>query len=193
MSETPPTPISNAAPLPRAKSHVGRLLMLVPAIAMLSIGLWTWKNPPPGGTVQSIRLATKAGLSGEARNAYDTVDPGTPDLYLIVKRRNDEPDITLPPFDDTPIGNGLTYSLPRATELSTIAQVSVWDRNTLRSDTQLDRIELDGTTWSAAGQTFQVDLYGIRRQPPDWALPIAAVGGVLGAIVLFRLVWDQAL
>ena len=190
---TEPFPAAEVVqPLPRARSYVWRLLALIPAAVMLAIGGWAYTHPPAGGQVQSIRLATKSSLSGQARDAYDSVDPRTPDLYLKVSRTNSEAEIQLPPFNDTPVGNGLTFTLSRPTDLLSIGQISVWDENVL-SDKQLDRIELSSGAWFGEGQTFRVDLYGIHPTPPDWALPLAAVGGTLALVVLLRFVWDQAL
>jgi hypothetical protein len=166
--------------------------MLVPAIALAGYGYWRYVDVPTGGTVTAIRISSKGGISGQVQDAYAGVAPTTADLFLILALRDREP-LRLKPFDNTPLGNGLTWPLDAPLQLEDVTRVEVWDHNPILKDKPLDRIELPGSLWSSEGQTFHVAMIGTHREPPRWALPLASVGGVLGAVVLLRFVWDQAL
>ena len=183
---TPPPPAR-----PRATSYAWRLLMLVPAIVLASYGYWRHTDVPAGGTVSAIRIVSKGGISGQVQDAYAGVSPTTADLYLVLARKQGE--LRLPPFSDTPLGNGLEWPLDPPLELDDVTRVEVWDHNPILKDKPLDRIGLPGNVWVAEGQTFRVEMKGTREAPPRWAMPLAAVGGVLGAVVMLRFVWDQAL
>jgi hypothetical protein len=189
----PPAPTRNVIVIKRparARSYLGRLLMLVPSGVMLAVGWWHLANVPPGGTVSAVKLTVKPGPVGQVREAYDSLRPTNPDLYLrlIVPGR----EVTTRTRANTPIGNGLTWNLDDPFSLADVRRVEVWDDG-LFSDSQLDNISLSGAEWSATGQTFQIDLHGTRPAPPDWALPLATAGGTLCAVVLLRFVWDQVL
>lgn len=176
----------------RATSYVWRLFMLIPAIALFGYGYWRHTQAPAGGTVTSIRATSKPGISGQVQDAYAGVMPTTADLYLVIHRDEGEP-IKLQPFDDTPLGNGLTWPLDAPLSQDDIARVEVWDYNTIVKDKALDRIEFGDNAWTRDGQTFSIMLIGQHAEKPRWPLPLASVGAVLGAAVVLRFVWDQAL
>ena len=196
MSEpVEPTTAAVARPVRPAANYTWRLLMLIPALALVAYGYWRYTDVSPGGDVTSIRLTSKENISGQVRDAYAGVLPTTADFFLILARRGAEP-LRLETFEDTPLGNGLTWQLPAAMAMSDLVRVEVWDDNGLLSDKELDRIELPGDlakAWEIDGQTFHVRLNGRRLDPPRWATPLMAVGGVLFAVVLLRFVWDQAI
>lgn len=179
-------------PIKPATSYAWRLLMLIPAIALLAYGYWRRVDVPPGGTVTSIRVTSKSNISGQVRDAYAGVSPTTADFYLVLATQ-DGGTTKLAPFKDTPLGNGLTWMLDTPMQSGDLARVEVWDDNALLSDKQLDRVELSADAWDVDGQTFHIRLNGSRLEPPLWATPLMAVGGVLGAVVILRFVWDQAL
>ena len=181
-----------AKPIPRATSYGWRLLMLVPAVLLCAYGYWRQIDVAPGGTVNSIRLTAKPDIAGQVRDAYASVDPRTSDYFLQVQKR-DGGSLKTNVFGDTQLGNGLTWPLESPLSLGDVSRVEVWDHNSLLPDKQLDRVELDGMAWSATGQTYQVSLIGTRPEPPRWAMPLMAVGATLGAVVLLKFVWDQAL
>jgi hypothetical protein len=194
MSETmteDAKPISDIRPPRRARSMLWRLVLLIPALVCAACGFAAYKNVPEGGTVTSISLKTRGDLSGQTRNAYDSVDPGTPDIYLKLQLR-DESSFQLPAYKDTAIGSGLTWTLPTPRDLAQITMVEVWDDNTLLSNKQLDRVAINNT-WAGEGQTFAITLTGTHPAPPPWALPLLVAGATLGGIVLLKFVWDQAI
>lgn len=179
-----------------AANYAWRLMMLIPAIALIAYGYWRYKDVPPGGTVTSIRLTSKTDLSGQVRDAYAGVSPTTADFYLKLFAP-DGGELKLPPFDDTPLGNGLTWPLEKPIPLDDLARVEVWDDNSMLPDKQLDRIEIPtndlANEWEIDGQTFHVRMNGSKLEPPRWATPLMGVGAVLFAVVLLRFVWDQAI
>jgi hypothetical protein len=203
MSETPPPPepaqlgpSTFESPPPaqprRSVNYTWRLLMLVPALALAGYGYYRHADVPAGGWVTGIRLTSKPDLAGQARDAYASVAPTTPDYYLVLHQRDGAQRKT-EPFPDTPLGNGLTFDLAPPLALGELARVEVWDDNSLLRDKQLDRIELSGAQWTSSGQTYVIDLKGTAQTPPRWAMPLVAIGATLGAVVLLKFVWDQAL
>jgi hypothetical protein len=171
---------------PRARPYL-RLLWIIPAGAILAIGLWSYLNVEPGGTVEAVKLVTKPGPVGQASEALRLVT-GTYDLYMKIKTTGGE--LKTDTYKDRAIGNGLIWQLPRQFKLQDVKQVDVWDAHTFRSDKNLDHINLDGQ-WFAEGQTFRIELQGKANEPPKWALPMLAVGATLTGLVLLRFVWDQ--
>ena len=190
--QTTPVPIAHPARPQRATSYLWRLLMLVPAIALMAYGYWRYVDVPTGGEVTAIHLKSKGGISGQVQDAYAGVALTTADYYLVVARREGDP-LRLEPFKDTPLGNGLTWPLEKPLQLEDITRVEVWDHNAILKDKAIDRIGLPGDVWSAEGQTFRVEMIGTHEKPPRWALPLASVGATLAAVVLLKFVWDQAL
>src|SRR6478672_11447110 len=174
--------------IPRARPY-WRLLFILPSLATLGVGLWHYTHFEQGGFINAIKLSTKQGLVGQAAEAVSNVSLTSPDLYLKLASRGTL--IELPVKKDTPIGNGLTWDLPRQMSIRDVQRVEVWDHHRITSDKSLDRISLDGASWGTDGQRFHIDLVGEKFQPPQWALPVAAVGGVLTLLCIVRFIWDQ--
>jgi hypothetical protein len=172
---------------PRARPYL-RLLWIIPGLALLAFGLYRYYDVEDDGTVHTIQLATKPGMVGQASEALRLINPGTPDLYLKIKT----PDAEVRTFThkDTPIGNGLKWSLERPLRMRDVREVEVWDEDPVR-DNFVDRVAVAG--WSAEGQTYKIDLHGQRDQPANWALPVAVAGGVVTLVALLRFVWDQVI
>lgn len=186
MTQSEPTTPPQA--LPRSRPYL-RLLWLIPGLAMLGVGLFNYYNVKEGGEVNAIKLTTKSGMVGQAAEAVANIRLTTPDLYLMFHTSAGE--TRLPTFKDTPVGNGLTWNLPKSLALGEIQRVEVWDHHAITKDQQLDRITLAG--WSDEGQLFHVDLLGQRNEPPKWAIPIAAAGGAITLLGLLKFVWDQVI
>lgn len=192
-SHQPPQPLPVAEALrlrkrpPRAKPYL-RLLWLVPGLALLGIGLFVYFDVEDDGDVTMVQLTTKQGLVGQTSEALRLVQPGNPDLYLKLRFADSEERTRT--FQDTPIGNGLIFPLAKPARMRQIREVEVWDENPFRDDFK-DRVALG--VWGAEGQFFRIDLLGQKDQPPRWALPLAAVGGVIALIALLRFVWDQVI
>lgn len=193
-----PTPQARTAPTahppPRyvrpAASYLWRLLLLIPAGAMLAVGWVKYVDVPGGGTVQSIRVTTKPGPVGQFAEAKRQVRPSNPDLYLKLHLQGIEKNTRT--FKDMPVGNGLIWHLDDPIDVKAIRRVEVWDDDTF-GDTLLDQVSIAGGEWSAEGGEFRIELQGVRPQPPEWALPVAAAGATLCAVVLLRFVWDQVI
>jgi len=172
---------------PRARPYL-RLLWVIPGLALLGLGLQKYYDVQDDGTVHTIQLATKPGMVGQASEALRLINPGTPDLYLKVKTTDAE--FKTFTHKDTPIGNGLKWSLDRSLRMRDVREVEVWDEDAVR-DNFADRVAV--ADWTAEGQTYKIDLLGQRDQPPKWALPLAVAGGVVTLVVLLRFVWDQVI
>lgn len=185
------TQSTDVSPVRKARSMLWRLVLLLPALVCAAWGYVAYAKVPSGGTVTSIGLKTKSDLSGQTRDAYDSVDPGTPDIYLVLKFR-DETSLQLPTHQDTVIGSGLSWTLPTPRPLDQITSVEVWDDNTLLKNKQLDRVAINNG-WTGTGQTFAITLEGIHPQPPQWALPLLVAGATLAGVVVLKFVWDQAI
>lgn len=187
---SPHAPARSLASRPRpAASYLWRLLVLIPAAAMLAVGLWKHTDVPDGGTVTAIRLTIKPGPVGQFAEAKRQVRPSNPDLYLKLHLQGIARNTRV--FKNMPIGNGLTWNLDDPLDFKAIRRIEVWDDDTF-GDTLLDQVSLGGE-WSVEGGEFRLELLGTRPQPPDWALPVAVAGGTLCAVVLLRFIWDQAI
>ncbi len=172
---------------PRARPYL-RLLWIIPGLALLGIGLQKYYDVEDNGTVHTIQLATKPGMVGQASEALRLINPGTPDLYLKIKTSDGE--IKTFTHKDTPIGNGLKWSLDKPLRMREVREVEVWDEDAMR-DNFADRVAVSG--WSAEGQAYRIDLLGQRDQPAAWAVPVAVAGGVVTLVVMLRFVWDQVI
>lgn len=186
----PPEP---SPPVRKARSMFWRLILLLPGIICAAWGYVAYSGESVGAaTVHSIHLKTKTDIGGQTRDAYDAVDPGTPDLFLKLSLRDQPDSLQLETHKDTVIGSGQSWTLPTPRPLDQITMVEVWDENTLLKDKQLDRIAIDNN-WSGEGQTFLISLEGTHPQPPRWALPLLAAGATLAGLVILKFVWDQAI
>lgn len=174
-------------PPKRSRSYLLHLLLLIPAIAVGAYAFHRHTSFEEGGTVNAIKLTTRKDMVGQAADAVANVDPATPDLYLKVTLASGE--IELPVQKDTPIGNGITWNLPKEQKLQDVQRVDVWDHNSMWKDKQFDRVNVNG--WSADGQKYHIDLLGNRNTPPPWALPTATAAGAVALVVLLKFVWDQ--
>lgn len=172
--------------VPRSRPYL-RLLLLLPSLAIFGIGLWKYQDVEPGGTVEAVKLMTKPGPVGQANEVLRQVT-GNYDIYLKV--RTIEAHLKTNTMQNTAIGNGLVWPLPRQFKLQDVKEIDVWDEHTFRSDKNLDHINMGGQ-WSAEGQMFRVELQGKANEPPKWALPTLAVGATLSGLVLLRFIWDQ--
>ena len=180
-------PAGSQARPPRARPYL-RLLWIIPGLALLGFGLQKYYDVTDDGAVHTIQLATKPGMVGQASEALRLINPGTPDLYLKVKTSAGE--FKTFTHKDTPIGNGLKWSLDKPLRMRDVREVEVWDEDAVR-DNFADRVAVAG--WSAEGQTYKIDLLGQRDEPAKWALPVAVAGGVVALVALLRFVWDQVI
>jgi hypothetical protein len=174
-------------PVPRARPYLG-LLLLFPSLVVIAAGWWGLKSAEPGGSVTSIQLTTKPGLSGQASESISRINPDTPDIYL--KLETSQGWIRLPTRHDTPVGSGLRWGLERALRLSDVLRVEIWEEDAFRDDIE-DQITPSG--WAGEGGTYRIELIGEPNRPPEWALPVLCVGCALAGMVLVRFVWDQVI
>ena len=146
---------------PRARFY-WRLLFLIPSLTTLAIGLYYYTHFEQGGVVNGVKLSTKQGLVGQAAEAMSNLS-STPDLYLKVFSPKGEmwPEDSVPNWPsikkNTPIGNGITWDLPKPMPLKEIQRIEVWDHHRITSDRNWDRITIEGA-WSTEGQRFHVQL-----------------------------------
>lgn len=171
----------------KARSYLLHLLLFIPALAATGYGLYEWWNVAPGGTVTAVKLTTKTGAVGQAAEAVANIEPGNPDLFLKVTAEGAT--LELPARKDTPIGNGLTWELPRAFELGHVHRVEVWDYNSMWKNKQVDNITLVG--WHTDGQKYHVELIGKPYQPPHWAQPMTWAGAGVSFVLFMKFLWDQ--
>ena len=181
-------------PVPRARGIFWRLLLLIPAVAMLAYGAYRHYNVAPGGTINALKLRTKDGLVGQASEAVSNVNPSNPDLYLRLYGPDGKKELWPEKMQelvkkDTPVGNGLTWDLPATMPMEDLGRVDIWDHHAITKDKQLDRVTIAG--WDTEGQRYRVELIGEKNKAPEWALPLAAAGGALTLGVLGKFVWDQ--
>jgi hypothetical protein len=136
-----------------------------------------------------VKVTTKQGFVGQAAEAVANAKPQTPDLYIQVIPRTGEK-IVMPAFKNTPVGNGLTWNLPRTLDLGEIDRIEVWDHNSIWKDSEFDRVNIEHA-WEADGQQFHVQLQGRKIEPPPWAMPTLVGGAVAAGLVVLKFVWDQ--
>src|SRR4051812_8206861 len=161
-----PSPRAHPRRSPRARPYL-RLIWIIPFATLFAVGLWSYTNVAPGGTVDRILLTTKPGPVGQAAEAMRLVT-GTFDIYLTIKTSQGK--VRTPVKKNTAIGNGLKWGLDDSYKLDDLKQIDVFDEHTIRGDKNLDHINVDGQ-WQSEGQLFQIRLQGQQHSPPVWALP----------------------
>ncbi len=132
-----------------------------------------------------------------------TIDPSSilmsdneQDFYVIITLKNDKT-VRLATHENTLIGNGLTWNLTTSLPLENIAEISLWDDDPI-SDDHLDRVSMDGESFSAQGQHYHFDLIEDQAGVPDPPDPrimwsIISGSGVLALLAAVFFVRDQAL
>ena len=151
-----------------------------------------YRTPAGPDTVTQVLVETKPGLVGDAAETKAMFALDTPDLYVVLVTAAGP--VRLPPFADTPVGSGLLYELPRPVDLADLREIEVWDDDPV-SDDLLDRVrrDVEGDPRVIEGGKFRVVLRGRVAKPAVWALPALVVAGVVGALALGKLIWDQVI
>src|SRR5688500_15631278 len=143
--EPPPPPPSNApdpiqpsAPPARSFPIFPYFLSTLLSLCVLGAGLamlyWMPDRTDPG-TVTEVRLTGGQGI--DIPKLEDVLD--TPDYFVEVVTELGS--IRSEKFNDTPLGNGLSFKLPVPVGLADIREIKVWDENAMRKDSQVDRID----------------------------------------------------
>jgi len=192
----PPHPVTPSLPTARPFPWIPYTLLALLSAAVIATGLylryWLRPAPPDPGTVTEIRLAPKAGL--DLRQIEDVL--GAPSYYLEI--RTDPGSVRTPTIKSTRIGNGLTFKLPVPIRLLDIKEVKVWDENTMRKDTQVDRLDNTAGTPSrtTSGERFTFTLTGYEPTPPAdlrIGLYLAIAGGAVFLLTLLAFVRAQVI
>ena len=113
----------------------------------------------------------------------------SPDYYVALVL-DDDSRIETTPYQNTPIGNGLSFDLPAAVSLANIAQVVLYDSDPLQDD-MLDHADVDGQTCD--GQSFTFHFIGSRSPLFTAGIVVIVLGGLGLAYVVVLFVHAHAL
>lgn len=158
------------------------LANLVLAIVIGVIGITLWQRSIPPSVVSAVNVTRAAGsFVGDVLPSNDEKD-----FYVKIQTRTGD-EIELDVRKNTPIGNGLKWTLPNPTKLIDMAEITLWDSDMIKDD-QLDRVTVAGSA-HLTGQRYQFDLdlvpYESSRMP--WVLMAAgAVYGLGWLLILLR-------
>ena len=101
-----------------------------------------------------------------------------PDYYVLLHDKK-QSTIETNAYEDTLIGNGLDFKLPKPIALAELATVELMDEEVLQDD-MLDRVDVLGRV--CRGQTYEFELQAPPSQRRKTALAVAAGGGALLAL-----------
>ena len=175
---------STTAPTPPPAHHwrflpwllVSILLCACSGTALLLIGT--------DELIQSITVTKRGGTVIDVGNFLSD----QPDLYLILEL--DTGPVELKRFEDSPIGNGLTWTLDPNVRRDLLREVTIWDDDFMRDDC-LDRVS--PSEWKVEGQRF---VFEFTRRPSTmrpWLIGAAGVCGLMLVITGGLFVRDQVL
>jgi hypothetical protein len=171
------TDIPEAIPAPaRRKSRAPALMGLVGLIAALVGGALVLRAG--AGQVTKIRV-TKHGLLPESLM-------GSPDYYVTVSTRAGKSSTTKG-YEDTPIGNGLDFTLPQPLVMEEVAHVELMDAD-VGGDDMRDRVDVRERI--SKGQDYQFELIGPASRRKTAGYVALSVGGAL--VVLAAILWVRS-
>jgi hypothetical protein len=171
---TTDVPVAIPAPAIR-KSRAPAILGVLAAAALAAGAAMAWKAGE--GRVDAIRVSRHSVLPEAI--------VGSPDYYVTVRTRDGKSRAT-PGYDDTPIGNGLDFKLPKPLDMAEVAHVELMDED-LGDDDIRDRVDVRGRVLK--GQEYEFELVGPAS--PWKSASYTALGGggallVIAAILLVR-------
>ena len=111
---------------------------------------------------------------------------GSPDYYLTVGPR-DAKSLTTEGYEDTPIGNGLDFKLPKPLAFADLAHIELMDAD-VGGDDMRDRVDVRERV--SKGQDYQFELIGPASPQKTWGYVALAAGGAL--IVLAAILWVRS-
>lgn len=184
---------------PKAKRF--RIGWWTPIGVLLAVGgavlLMQFVSPKPDPLIETIRISEAATLNkpgGATESAIERLKRtlSKPDYYLVVV--TDAGNLTTEVYQNTPIGNGLTFHLPQKAPLSSISEVRVM-HDSLLTDPIVDRVDVSDSQHE--GQLFMFQLQWYPTDSLRWEVPMVAgwllvgVGCLLVFSTVVRFVWQQ--
>jgi len=157
--------------------------------------LYTTTPDPLALTVTQVRIANSVTLANPSATAQEFVEKlktlgSNPSLYLEAVVADQPDPLKTAVRTDTPIGNGLTFDLPRPIPLAELREVRVRDEGWF-SNKMIDRVDVGAP--AEQGQIFRFEMLGDQPEPPmppqrlwGWVLVIAA--GAVGLFAAVRLI-----
>lgn len=127
------------------------------------------------GIVESIRI-TKLSSMPELRL------PSKPDYYLVLQLHSGDT-MQLPTYPNRPIGNGLVWTLPDPLKLTDLAEVQIYDENTIFRDEMLDRAIVTDRLLKSTQHGFEL----VGPASDQWIIALA-IGIPAAAYFLFTLI-----
>ena len=176
-----------AAPFPFFAYLLLALVCACVVAAGLALIFWSPGANDPG-TVSEVRITAKSSL--DLSKIEELLD--TPDYYLELL--TEQGAIRSKTFEDTRLGNGLTFKLPVPVPLSAVKELKIWDEDTMRKDKQVDRV--DRPTRQVDGEKFHFALTGyIPPRTHQWkiGLALAICGGAIFLLTLLKFIRAQVL
>lgn len=150
---------------------------LVIAIAIFTTTLFYMWNE--NDKIEPVIIEITVTKANNAVVNTDILSSESKDYYLIVQTTTNTKPLQLHTYNNTPIGNGISWLLPHSYKLSEIKEITIWDEDML-SDDQLDRVTV--TSLVSTGQHYDF----ILKAEPVTTDPIPLV--ILGSCGLYFLI-----
>lgn len=186
-TEGPTTLMTDAAPADRPRQRRHRFVLpwyTIPAALVLAGAGYVAYEHRGVDAIRAIRV---------------TASPAALDLTGLLNKQNDYylklrlgvEELELNTYKNTPIGNGLSWYIHRPMTIEDISEVSIWDKDALGRDDQLDRIDV--TALEVSGQKFTFHFDGDVSEYWWPAIGLCWGSGFIFVTGLLRFVFDQAL
>jgi hypothetical protein len=182
---TSPPPATPPAAIPAPARRAPFAVWIVAALAGVALAAGAFLFRSTGeGTVELIRVSRHSMVP-------ESLLGGTPDYYVIVGVKGEEKEpITLEGYEDTPIGNGLDFKLPKPLALEEIAHIELLDED-LASDDTRDRVDVRGRV--SRGLEYEFELIGPPSEKRTAAYVALGAGGALLATSAILFIRSHAL
>jgi len=150
------------------------IVHFVVSLIIAAGAVWALQEMQPEPLIRDIRIEKRTDTLIDSSDILSKEDR---DYYVIIETQ--EKPVRLATYKDTPIGNGLTWTLPSPLLLDDFKQITLWDDDMFSND-QLDRVTVDQLETVGQHYRFLLVAEQVPTNPVFWI--------VLGAAGLYFLI-----